>query len=77
MILRNLRWSEKCERRIIKAWRQFHFLKRNKSSKATTLTKLSGFIGYIVPVLTYAFETWYPTISDIRHIEKVHRKATK
>ena len=51
----------------------FYFLKRNMFSKGTALTKVSGFIGYIVPVLLCASQTWYPTESDLRHIEKVEK----
>ena len=40
-------------------------------------TKLNTYIGYVVPVLTYASQVWYPSKTDMKSIEKIDHKATK
>ena len=40
-------------------------------------TKLNAYIGYVVPVLTYASQVWYPSKTDMKSIEKIQQKATK
>ena len=40
-------------------------------------TKLNAYIGYVVPVLTYASQVWYPSKTDMKPIEKIEHKATK
>ena len=57
IISRNLSWSDNCSMRISKAWGAFYFLKRNCSTTSNIYTKLNGYIGYVVPVISYASQT--------------------
>ena len=68
---RNLPWSASCQRRTTKAWKAFQTLKQNVSSGTSMETKLNAYIGYVVPVLTYASQFWYPSKADMRSIEKI------
>ena len=77
VLSRNLSWSANCQRRTTKAWKTFYTLKRNVSSRTSMKTKLNAYIGYVVPVLTYASQIWYPSKTDMRSIEKIQHKATK
>ena len=74
---RNLSWSANCQLRTTKAWKAFYTLKRNVSSRTSMETKLNAYIGYVVPVLTYASQVWYPSKTDMKSIEKIQQKATK
>ena len=65
----NLSWAENCRKRFNKGWRSFYALKRNISPFANLPTKLYAFIGYVVPVLTYASHVWYPSKLDRFSIE--------
>ena len=76
IISRNLSWSDICSRRKTKACRSFWFLKRNCSHKANPVTKLNAFVGYVVPVLTYASQVWNASKTDLKSLERVQRKAT-
>ena len=76
IISRNLSWSDNCSMRISKAWRAFYFLKRNCSTTSNIYTKLNGYIGYVVPVISYASQTWYPSKIEQKQLERVQRKAT-
>ena len=40
-------------------------------------TKLKAYIGYVVPVLTYTSQVWYPSKTDKKSIEKIQHKAMK
>ena len=39
--------------------------------------KLNAYIGYVVPILTYASQVWYPSKTDMKSIERIQHKATK
>ena len=59
-----------------KAWRAFFNLKRNISCYANLETKLNAYVGYVVPVISYASQVWYPSKTEMREIERVQQKAT-
>ena len=40
-------------------------------------TKVNAYIGYVVPVLTYASQVWYLSNTDIKSIKKIQHEATK
>ena len=73
----SLSWSENCSRRTLKGGRTLYCLIRNTSKHVSLETKLNADAGYVVPVLTYASQVWYPSKTELRKIEQVHRKATK
>ena len=76
IISRNLSWSDICSQKKTKARRSFWFLKRNCSHKANPVTKLNAYVGYVVPVLTYASQVGNASKTDLKSLERVQRKAT-
>ena len=73
----NLSWAENYRKGVSKDWRSFYSLKRNISPIANLPTKLYAFIGYVVPVLTYASQVWYPSKLEFKALERVQKSATK
>ena len=73
----NLSWSANCQRRTTKAWKAFYTLKRNVSSRTSMETKLNAYIGYVVQVLSFASQVWYPSKTDMKSIEKIQHKAKR
>ena len=73
----NLSWAGNCRKRVSMAWRSFYYVKRNISPIANVTTKLNGYVGYVVPVLTYASEVWFPSKLESKALEKVQKTATK
>ena len=73
----NLSWAENSRKRVSKGWRSFYALKRNISPVANMPTKLFAFIGYVVPVLTYASQVWYPSKLESKALERVQKTANK
>ena len=49
-----LSWKPNVDNRCNKAWKVFYFLERNKLCVAAKNTKLNAYIGYVIPVLSYA-----------------------
>ena len=65
LISKDLFWTENCNQRRTKSLKSLWFLKRNISFKSTTKAKLNAYTGYVVPVISYACEVWYPTKTDL------------
>ena len=72
----NLSWSSNCESRVQSTIKAVYLIKRNVSSKASTKSKLDLYIGYIVPIATYASQVWYANKSELKQLERIQRKAT-
>ena len=66
----NLSWSKNCSRRTLNGWRSLYFLIRNTSENASLETKLNAYAEYVVPVLTYASQVWYPSKTEMRKKEQ-------
>ena len=72
----NLSWSVNAENRISKAMGAFHKIKRNISKKTSLNSKLNFYCGYIVPIISYALQTYYPNKTELRQLERVQKRAT-
>ena len=77
IVSNSLNWRENCDKRLSKATRSFFFLKRSMSQNASGRTKLNAYCGYIVPILSYASQVWYPNKSELRLLEKLQKRASK
>ena len=77
IMTKNISWNENIKRRTGKAWRAFFNLKRNISCYANLETKLNAYVGYVVPVISYASQVWYPSKTEMREIERVQQKDKK
>ena len=76
-ISNDLSWKENCNVLRIESLKSMWFLKRNIYFKSTTKTKLNAYTGYVVPVISYASEVWYPTKTDLSDIERIQKSATQ
>ena len=56
LISNDLSWKENCNLRRTKSLKSLWFLKRNISFKSTAKAKLNAYTGYVVPVISNAFE---------------------
>ena len=72
-----LSWKLNADQRCKKAWKAFYFLKRNISPLASKDTKLNAYVGYVIPVISYASSTWFANKTETKSIENIQRKATK
>ena len=77
LIWNNLSWKKNCNLRRTKPLKLLWFLKRNISFKTTTKAKLNAYTGYVVPVISYAYEVWYPTKTDLSNIKRIQKNATQ
>ena len=77
MISNNLSWNENSNRRATKAMGAFFQIKRSLSQKCAIITKLNAYTGYVVPILTFASQTWLPNKTNFATVEKVQKLATR
>ena len=77
LISNDLSWKENCNLRRTKSLKSLWFLMRKLSFKASTKAKLNAYTGYVVPVISYACEVWYPTKTDFSNIERIQKSATQ
>ena len=73
---KKINWKANAKRRCRKAWKSYYFLKRNMSAIASVKTKLNGYVGYVVPVVSYASQAWKPNKTEAKEIEKIQKRAT-
>ena len=71
-----LSWKANIKKRCSKAWKAFCFLKRNISNLASQTTKLNAYVGYVIPVISYASQAWFANKTESKDIERIQRKAT-
>ena len=71
-----LSWKANMKKRCSKAWKAFYFLKRNISNLASQTTKLNAYVGYVIPVISYASQAWFGNKTESKDIERIQRKAT-
>ena len=77
LISNDLSWKENCNLRRTKSLKSLWILKRSIYFKSTTKAKLKAYTGYVVPVILYAREVWYPTKTDLSNIERIQKSATQ
>ena len=73
----NLNWNENCSFRKRKGLCAFSRLKRNISQKCEQKSKLNAFLGYVVPIVTYSSQAWFPNELELKEFEKLQKIATK
>ena len=71
-----LSWKANIKKRCSKAWKAFYFLKRNISNLASQTKKLNAYVGYVIPVISYASQAWFANKTESKGIERIQRKAT-
>ena len=71
-----LNWKPSAEKRCSKALKAFYFSKRNTSTSTKLSAKLKAYAGYVVPIVTYATQTWFAKKTETKEIERVQKKAT-
>ena len=70
-----LSWTANCEKRVEKALKPFHSIKRSISGLCSPKMKLDKYCGYIVPIVPYASQAWYANKTELREVKKVQKKA--
>ena len=63
-------------KRCKKASKAFYFLTRNVSVLANTRTKLNAYVGYVIPVISYAAMVWFVNKTECKEVERIQKKAT-
>ena len=76
LMCENLSWSVNAENLISKAMGAFYKIKRSISKKTSFKSKLKFYCGYIVPIISYASQTWYPNKTELRQLERVQKGTT-
>ena len=77
VISNNVSWNENSNRRATKAMAAFFQIKRSLSQKCAIITKLNAYTGFVVPILTFASQTWLPDKTNSATLEKVQTLATR
>ena len=73
IIVSTLLWNANNEKRVEKALKAFYSKSRSISNFCSPKTKVDIYCDYIVPVVSDASETWSPTETDLRGVEKIRR----
>ena len=73
----NLTWNENWHFRATNAIGALFQIKRNISDLSSRITKLAAYVGYVVPIATYASQAWMPIKTKMPELEKVQTIATK
>ena len=53
------------------------YLRRNLPHRTLPQVKLNAYKGYIVPIISYACQVWYPSKCDLVLIKTIQKSATK
>ena len=70
---KSLSWSDNCLARTRKAMRARFSLKPNLSTNNKLVVKIVAFTKYIVPMLAYGSQAWYPNITALKDSEEVQK----
>ena len=73
----NLNWNESCSFRKQKGLCAFFKLKRNISQKCKQKSKLNAYLGYVVPIVIYCSQAWFPNKSQKKEIKKLQKNCQK
>ena len=76
IISAKLSWRANSLKRCNKASKAFYFLKRNVSVLASLRTELNAYVGYVIPVISYASMVWFVNKTDCKEVERIQKKAT-
>ena len=76
IISAKLSWRANSLKRYKKASKAFYFLKQNVSVLANTRTKLNAYMGYVIPVISYASMVWFVNKTECKEVERIQKKAT-
>ena len=73
----NLTWHQNSSTRASKTLKALWYLRRNLHHRTLPQVKLNAYKGYIVPIIPYACQVWYPSECDLVLIERIQKSATK
>ena len=74
---KSLSWDDNCLTRTRKALKALSSLKRNLSTNSILVVKMNDYTGYVVPILAYCSQAWYPNITAFKDLEKIKKIAVK
>ena len=67
----NHTWHQYASTRASKTLNALCYLRRNLHHRTLPQVKLNAYKGYIVPIISYACQVWYPSKCDLILIEKI------
>ena len=73
----NLTWHQNAITRACKTLRALWYLRRNLRNRTLPQIKLNAYNGYIVPIISYARQVWYPSKCNLVLIERIQKSAKK
>ena len=73
----NLTWHQNASTRASKTLKALWYLRRNLHHRTLPQVKLNAYTGYIVPIISYACQVWYPSKCDLVLIERIQKSSTK
>ena len=77
LLVRNsLSWTENCTIRSSKSLRAPFKIRRNVSAHCNTQLKIHAYTGYVLPILTFCSQAFYPSVSSLKKLEKKQKHAT-
>ena len=69
----NLILHQKASTRASKTLKALWFLRRHLHHRTLPQVKLNAYKGYIVPIISYACQMWYPSKCDLVLIERIQK----
>ena len=72
----NLSWDENGNRQASKAMNALFNIKRSLTKNCSNETKVNAYTGYVMPIATYASQTWLPNRASTQKLERVQKVAT-
>ena len=70
-----LTWTDNSKKECSKRVNALYQIKLNLREREHWPTKLNAYVGYVLPIVTYASEAWMPNRANIQKLENIQRKA--
>ena len=77
IISKTLSWEENSTSRRQKALAALFAIKRSMVNGSSIAVKTHVYTGYVVPILTFSSQSWYPNTKSQKQLEQVQKIATK
>ena len=75
LVSNSMSWTENCTTRSSKSLRALFKIRRNVSPHCNTQLKILAYTGYVMPILTFCSEAYYPSVSSLKKLEKIQKHA--
>ena len=72
-----LSWKANSQKRYPEFSKAFHFLTRNVSVFTNFRLKFIAYVGYVIPLISYASMIWFVNKTECKEKERIQKKATE